>query len=103
MGIIDQTNAEFEKQRNMLLRSIARAEKLITPMETIGEEETDKIQQYIAYCIPRSPLLFSERQRFRNILLGLSLGRTEKKQTMEDLTNLKNELIRKDTVLGGAQ
>lgn len=103
MGIIDQTNAEFEKQRNMLLRSIARAEKLITPMETIGEEETDKIQQYIAYCIPRSPLLFSERQRFRNILKGLSLGRTEKKQTMEDLTNLKNELIRKDTVLGGAQ
>lgn len=103
MGIIDQTNAEFEKQRNMLLRSIARAEKLITPMETIGEKETDKIQEFIAYSIPRSPLLFSERQRFRNILKGLSLGRTEKKQAIEFLINLKYELIRRNTVLGEVQ
>lgn len=103
MGIIDQTNAEFEKQRNMLLRSIARAEKLITPMETIGEKETDKIQEFIAYSIPRSPLLFSERQRFRNILKGLSLGRTEKKQAIEFLINLKYELIRRNTVLEEVQ
>jgi hypothetical protein len=103
MGIIDQTTVEFEKQKDMLLRSIARAEKLITPMETIGEKETYTIQGFIAYSIPRSPLLFSERQRFRNILKGLSLGRTEKKQAIEYLINLKYELIRRNTVLGEVQ
>lgn len=103
MGIIDQTNAEFERQKTLLLRSISRAEKLITPMETIGEKETDKIQEFIAYSIPRSPLLFSERQRFRNILKGLSLGRTEKKQALEYLINLKYELIRRNTVLEEVQ
>ncbi len=65
--------------------------------------ETDKIQEFIAYSIPRSPLLFSERQRFRNILKGLSLGRTEKKQALEYLINLKYELIRRNTVLGEVQ
>lgn len=103
MGIIDQTTVEFEKQKNMLLRSIARAENLITPMETIEEKETDKIQEFIAYSIPRSPLLFSERQRFRNILKSLSLGRTDKKQAMESLIDLKSKLIKLDTVLGGVQ
>lgn len=103
MGIIDQTTVEFEKQKNMLLRSIARAENLITPMETIKEKETDKIQEFIAYSIPRSPLLFSERQRFRNILKNLSLGRTDKKQAMESLIDLKSKLIKLDTVLGGVQ
>ena len=103
MGIIDQTNAEFERQKKLLLRSISRAEKLITPMETIEEKEIDRIQEFIAFSIPRSPLLFSERQRFRNILKGLSFGRTEKKQAIEYLINLKYELIRLDTVLGGVQ
>ena len=48
MGIIVKTTAEFETQKEMLLRSITRAEKLITPMEIIGERETDIIQEFIA-------------------------------------------------------
>ncbi len=40
-------------------------------METIGEiTKKDIIQEFIAYNIPRSPLLFCERQCFRNILKG---------------------------------
>lgn len=92
MSIIDQTNAEFERQKTLLLRSIERAEKLITPMETIGEKETDRIQEFIAYSIPRCNLLFKVRQQFRSILKNLSLGKIEKKQAMEDVINLKHEL-----------
>ena len=103
MGIIVKTTAEFETQKEMLLRSITRAEKLITPMETIGESEKDIIQEFIAYNIPRSPLLFCERQCFRNILKGVSLGRTEKEQAIENLVNLKYEIIKLDTILGEVQ
>lgn len=103
MGIIVKTTAEFETQKEMLLRSITRAEQLITHMETIGEKEIDRIQGFIVYSIPRSPLLFGERQRFRNILKGLSLGRTEKKQAIENLINLKYEIIKLDTILGEVQ
>ena len=48
MGIIVKTTAEFETQKEMLLRSITRAEKLITPMETIGE---GKRYNSRIYCI----------------------------------------------------
>lgn len=102
MGIIVKTT-EFETQKEMLLRSITRAEQLITPMETIGEKETDRIQGFIVYSIPRSPLLFSERQRFRNILKGLSLRRIEKEQAIENLINLKYEIIKLNTILGEVQ
>ena len=102
MGIIVKTTAEFETQKEMLLRSITRAEKLITPMEIIGERETDIIQEFIAYNIPRSPLLFCERQCFRNILKGVSLG-IEKEQAIENLVNLKYEIIKLDTILGEVQ
>ena len=36
MGIIVKTTAEFEKHKEILLRSIKIAEKIITQIETIG-------------------------------------------------------------------
>lgn len=103
MSNIDKTNAELERQKTLILRSIARAQLLIDPMETIGENETDRIQEFIAYSIPRCSLLFKERQQFRSILKDLSLGEIEKKQAMENIINLKYELEKLDTVLEGVQ
>ena len=64
MGIIVKTTAEFETQKEMLLRSITRAEKLITPMEIIGERETDIIQELlhiifhvVRYCFVKDNVL----------------------------------------------
>lgn len=101
--LIDQTNAELERQKTLLLRSIARAQLLIEPMEIIGEKETDRIQEFIAFNIPRSPLIFNTRQKFRNILKSLSMGKIEKKQAVQKINDLNTELLKLNTVLEGVQ
>lgn len=94
---------ELERQKTKLLRSIARAQNLIERMENIGENESDQIQQFIAYSIPRCNLLFKKRQTFRSVLKDLSIGKIEKKQAIEGIIKLKDDLESLDTVLGGEQ
>lgn len=92
-ALIDQTKVEFERQKLLLLRSIARAEKLVTSMGTIGENEKDRIQEFIAYNIPRCRFLFEKRQGFRKILKDLSLGKIQKAQALEAISKLRLELM----------
>jgi hypothetical protein len=100
---VSQTNEEFTIQKVNLIRSITRALALIHSMQEIGEREEWKIQEFIVYNIPRCPLLFQERQQFRNTLKNLSIGKLERKQAIDSLVSQKYRLTKMEPVLQGAQ
>lgn len=103
MGIIEKDNVERERQLVALIRSMERAKHMIESMEYIGEMESDRIQEFIAYNIPRCNIFFTERHQFRSILKALSYGKVNKLQAIESLLNLKFTLIELNTILEGVQ
>lgn len=103
MGIAEKNNVERDRQRTALVCSIERAQRMVEAMNPIGERESERIQEFIAYNIPRCNALFMERQQFRSILRELSYGRTEKSQAVENLSQLKSSLLEENPIIEGAQ